>query len=244
MTELLLVLVPIALVDSTSMLPVAVPVMLAMLAGPRGLAACVAFLLGIFAVYLPCGIVIALGLGAVFERFGEVLAEAWAKTPGTGDLALQIAIGLLLLAFGWKLVGARQKRGERAAERTGLGPPEALALGAGLMLVGMPGALPYFAAVDQILRADASATGAVLALLWYNALFLLPLALVPVLRLVLGARSQPFFDAVSRFSEVWGQRLIAAALLLLGALLVGDGVGWFLGRPLLPLPPPPPGTQA
>ena len=109
------------------------------------------------------------------------------------------------------------------------------------MIVGMPGALPYFAALDQILRADASATGAVLALLWYNAVFLLPLVLVPVLSLVLGARSQPFFDAVSRFSEVWGRRLIAAALLLLGGLLVADGLGWFLGRPLFPLPPPPPG---
>jgi cytochrome c biogenesis protein CcdA len=224
------------------MLPLGIPVMLAMLAAPRGLAACVAFLFGIFAVYLPCGIVIALGLGAVFEKLGEVLAEAWAKTPGTSDLALQIAIGVALLAFGWKLTEARQKRGERAAKRTGLGALQAFTLGAGLMLVGMPGALPYFAAVDQILRADASITGAVLALLWYNVIFLLPLALVPVLRLVLGARSQPFFDAVSRLSEVWGRRLIAAVLLVLGGLLVVDGVGWFLGRPLLPLPPPPPGS--
>ncbi|MBW1687344.1 MAG: GAP family protein [Deltaproteobacteria bacterium] len=241
MTELLLVLVPIALVDSTSMLPIGVPVMLAMLAAPRGPTACVAFLLGIFAVYLPCGIAIALGLGAVFERLGAWLAEAWARTPGTSDLALQIAIGGALLAFGWKLAGTRQKRGERAAERSGLAPPQAFTLGAGLMIVGMPGALPYFAAVDQILRADVSATGAVLAVLWYNAVFLLPLILVPVLRLVLGARSQPFFDAVSRFSEVWGRRLIAAVLLLLGGLLVADGLGWFLGRPLFPLPPPPPG---
>jgi hypothetical protein len=30
-----------------------------------------------------CGIVLALGLGAVFDRLAEVLAEAWAKTPGT-----------------------------------------------------------------------------------------------------------------------------------------------------------------
>jgi hypothetical protein len=100
------------------MLPLGVPVTLAMLAAPRGLAACVAFLLGILAIYLPCGIVIALG-----------------------------------------------------------------------------------------------------------------------------ARSQPFFDAVSRFSEVWGRRLIAAALLVLGGLLVADGVGWFFGRPLLPLPPPTPGIE-
>lgn len=83
MAELLLVLVPIALVDSTSMLPLGVPVMLAMLAAPRGLAACVAFLLGILTVYLACGIVIALGPGAVFEHLGEVLAEVWAKTPGS-----------------------------------------------------------------------------------------------------------------------------------------------------------------
>jgi cytochrome c biogenesis protein CcdA len=241
MTELLLVLASIALVDSTSMLPLGIPVMLAMLAAPRGLAACVAFLLGILAVYLPSGIIIALGLGAVFERVGEALAEALTKTPGTSDLALQIAIGVALLAFGWKLSGTRQKRAEKAAQRTGLGLLESFTLGAGLMIVGMPGALPYFAAVDQILRADTSTSGAVLALAWYNAVFLLPLALVPVLRVALGGRSQPFFDAVSRFFEVWGRRLIAAVLLLLGGLLVVDGVGWFLGHPLFPLPPPPPG---
>jgi hypothetical protein len=31
---------------------------------------------------------------------------------------------------------------------------------------------------------------------------------------------------------------------VLGGLLVVDGVGWFLGRPLFPLPPPPPGAGA
>ena len=239
MTELLFVLAPIALVDSTSMLPLGIPVMVAMLGARGGERSCTAFLAGIFSVYLPFGIVLAVGLDAVLERIQDDV-QRWASTPpGALSLGIQLVIGLALLAFGWKLAAARVKRKERAPEKP-LPPAAAFSLGAGLMLVGMPGAVPYFAAVDQVLRADVSVTGAVLAMLFYNAVFLLPLAAVPVLRILLRERSQPIFDAVDRFLEVWGQRVVTVILLVLGGVLVADAVGWYLGRPVLPVPPPPP----
>jgi cytochrome c biogenesis protein CcdA len=238
-TELLLVLTPIALVDSTSMLPLGIPVLVAMLGARGGERSCAAFLAGIFAVYFPFGVVLAVGFGAVLDRIQDDV-QRWASTPpGALDLGIQLMIGLTLLAFGWKLAVAREKRKERAPAKPLL-PSASFSLGAGLMLVGMPGAVPYFAAVDQLLRADVSVTGGVLAMLFYNAVFLLPLAAVPVLRILLRERSQPIFDAVNRFLEIWGRRIVTAILLGLGGVLVADAVGWFLGRPVLPVPPPPP----
>ena len=40
----------------------------------------------------------------------------------------------------------------------------------------MPGALPYFAAIDLILKEDLPLVSAGLALLYYNLVFVLPLA--------------------------------------------------------------------
>jgi cytochrome c biogenesis protein CcdA len=109
------------------------------------------------------------------------------------------------------------------------------------MLVGMPGAFPYFAAVDQIVRADPSPTGAVLLLLYYNAVFLLPLAALPILRVTLGARADRFFGRLAPVVERWGHRMVVAVLVGIGVVGVADGVGWLLGHPLLPVPPPPAG---
>ena len=241
MTELLLVLTPIALVDSTSMLPIGIPVMLAMLAAPRGQSARASAFLARDLRRLPAvsGSSSTLGLDAVLGRIQDDV-QRWASTPpGALDLGIQLVIGCALLAFGWKLAVAREKRKERAPAKP-LSPSAAFSLGAGLMLVGMPGAVPYFAAVDQVLRADVSVAAGVLAMLVYNAVFLLPLATVPVLRILLRERSQPIFDAVNRFLEIWGRRIVTAILLGLGGVLVADAVGWFLGRPVLPVPPPPP----
>ena len=103
----------------------------------------------------------------------------------------------------------------------------------------MPGAFPYFAAVDQILRFDVDIGFAFVALLYYNAVFLLPLAALLVLRALLGARADRLFAWLAPALARWGHRLIVVVLLAIGLVAVADAIGWFLGYPLLPLPPPP-----
>ena len=60
----------------------------------------------------------------------------------------------------------------------------------GLTLAGVPGALPYFGAIDQILRADLALLPSLLALLFYNLVFLLPLATIVLVRVLLPKRSE------------------------------------------------------
>jgi hypothetical protein len=80
-----------------------------------------------------------------------------------------------------------------------------------------------------------------LLLLYYNAVFLLPLAALPIVRATLGARADRFFARLAPVVERWGHRLVVAVLVGIGLVGVADGVGWFLGVPLLPIPPPPSG---
>ena len=118
-----------------------------------------------------------------------------------------------------------------------MSPGQAFALGAGLTVVGLPSALPYLGAIDQILRADLGITASGFALFFYNAVFLLPLAVLPVVLLLFPARSEDVFRCVSAVLEDWGHRLIVGVLVFIGAVLVADGIGWFLGYPLLQVAP-------
>jgi hypothetical protein len=113
-------------------------------------------------------------------------------------------------------------------------PFRAFSVAAGLTLIGLPGALLYFAAIDQILRADLTALGIVKAVLYYNVVYLLPLMLIILSRRLLGTRVDPIFRAVAHFFERRGKQLIFFALLGVGVVLATDAVTWFLGFPLLP----------
>ncbi len=118
-----------------------------------------------------------------------------------------------------------------------MSPARVFLLAAGLNLLGLPGALPYLGAIDLILRADLPLPTMVLALAYYSVVFIMPLAAIVAVRAVLAERSAPIFDAVNRFFDTWGRRLLVALILILGVLLVVDGVGWFLGHPLIPVAP-------
>ncbi len=235
MLELLVLLIPVALVDSLSVWPACVVPMAIALGGPRPAATAFAFVSGIVAVYLPLGVGLALGLSSVIEAINERAREFWYH-PDTLDMWLGLAIGLVMMALGWKVGVARTNRAERASRAAppSLSPAAAFALGAGLTIAGAWGALPYFAAVDQILKLDPSTAGAVGALAWYNLAFVSPLLAFAALRPLLGARADVILERVNALVARWGRRVLVVALALFGAVIAADSVGWLLGRPLLP----------
>ena len=233
MTGLLIVLASIALLDSLSVIPLAVVPLAAILAGPRPLNGSASLLAGIFAVYALCGAVILLGLDTLFDAVGPSLKRWW-NDPDTLDLILQLAIGAAMIGFGWKLAAAREEHGERGAGQA-VGPVRAFAIGAGITAVGLPGALPYFGAIDQILRADPTFAQMTLALLFYNLVFVSPLIALVALRWLFPERSERLLRGVASITGRWGRRLIVAVLLVLGGILIADAVAWFFGYPLLPI---------
>ena len=231
--QLLLVLGSIALLDSTSIVPLCVVPLATILGGNRPILSSTAFLMGVFIVYLCCGLLLLAGFDALFQIVGAELAQRW-KHPDTLDLLLQVTLGSVMIAFAWKLANTRQTHGEHGATGS-MAPGQSFILGSVLTVIGLPGAFPYFGAIDQILRVGPKPTVAAITLVFYNLMFILPLVCLIIMKVYLGKASDLVFQRVAQFSELWGRRLIVSVLFLVGIALLVDGLGWFLGYPMLPV---------
>jgi len=151
MLNLLYVLTPIALLDSTSITPLSIVPMALLLAGRRPYVTVSAFLLGLYVSYLVMALGFLFGLSQVFEQLNTWFTNKL-QNPDALDLLLQIGIGLILIFFGARIATKRkQKTGQREAPAPAT-PAKAFVFAVGLNVVGFPGAVPYFAAADQILR--------------------------------------------------------------------------------------------
>jgi len=233
MVDLMLVLTPIALLDSTSIIPLTIVLLVMLLGGPSPLPRSAALLGGIFVTNAVCGLLILFGLQNVFDAINAYALRVW-QDPNTEELVLQLLIGLVLVVFGVRIARARKGSTETKAPAA-MTAGQALLAGAGLTIVGLPGAVPYLAAIDLILRSDLRTSQGIIAIIFYNVAFTVPLAAILLSRLVLGERSRVFLEGVRGFLDRWGQRVVVSLMLVLGALLIIDGVGWFLGHPILPV---------
>jgi cytochrome c biogenesis protein CcdA len=233
MVTLLLILTPVALLDSISMIPLCVAPLAAILGGSRPTLGAVSFSGGIFLVYLGSGFLLLLGLDTLFNALGSGVSR-WLNQPNTLELLLQIAVGVVMVGFAWKLTKAREIHVDRGASGT-ISPSQGFVLGTVLTLVGLPGAFPYFGAIDQILRADLGYAGGGFALLFYNIVFLLPFVALLIVRFLFPTRSEEICQRVAFVVTHWGRKLIVALLVCLGIVFVADGIGWFVGQPLLPV---------
>jgi cytochrome c biogenesis protein CcdA len=104
----------------------------------------------------------------------------------------------------------------------------------GVNLIGIPFAVPYFGAIAQILRADLSEAGSLLALAGYNLLYALPFALVILARWRFGARAEGPLRTLNGWMERGSSILVPFLLLGLGALFAADALAFLLaGVPLI-----------
>jgi len=231
--ELLGVLTPIAFLDAGSIIPVAIVPMAVFLATARPYETSSGYVAGIFLPYLGFGVVIAFGLGWVIEGLDTWFQRFYAD-PNVVELVVQVVLGLAAVWFGARMLS---KPAEQATDRPKreTTPADAFALGAGTILVGLPGALPYFAAIDQVLRSDLNPGSNVIALMYYNVIIVAPLLGMIVLHALMGDASRPLFERIAAFSSRWGGRAFAILLLIFGALLVVDGVSYLaFDYPILP----------
>lgn len=103
------VLVVLALVDSTSFGTLLIPVWLLMSPGRPRPGRMLAYLATVAGCYLAVGIVVMLGAGALFDRYGDALDSRPA-------MLVQLLLGLGLFAISWRFDG---KRAAARAERRG-----------------------------------------------------------------------------------------------------------------------------
>ena len=213
--EIWTVLFPILLTDVVN--PVLFAFMVYAAGNDRPVALSSSMLAGPTAAYFGAGIVLALFMEKITGYFAN---------PRAIDFVIGLLIGLALI---WLAFGSKKDSGKRPDEDT----PQftvlsAFGFGAVINFIGIPFAVPYFAAIDQILKADFTAAQAVLVLLSYNLAYALPFAMVPLLSAVMGARARPVLARVNALLDRVSGFLMPLLLGGVGLALVADAVTYFI----------------
>lgn len=215
MLDLWSVLLPILLADVVN--PVLFAFMVYAVGTDRPLINSGAVLLGHTTAYFGFGIALALAFDTI---------AGWLANPTAIDYGLGLLIGVLLLWVAWRSRGScKQEKTETQVES--LTPMKAFGIGAIINIIGLPFALPYFAALDQILKADLSVLDSVLVLGGYNLGYALPFLVVPALTIALGERSRPVLARINEKVDRVSTYLMPLMLGLVGIALVADAIRYF-----------------
>ena len=233
MFELLLTLTSISLLDSLSAVPIALIPLAIILNGRTPLKGSIGFISGGFIVYFIFGIFILMGLDTLIDEYAELFISYVKSEPDCVELVIQIFIGFLMIYFAWQFSSKAPQNRNIKSYDSDITPVQAFSLSASINIIGMWGALPYFAAMAQILKADLETTSMLWILAYYNFVFALPLIGFIILRVLMGDRATLVLTKMTDFFTHWGKQLIVFSLYLLGPLLIADGIGWFTGYPIL-----------
>ncbi|MBT8127246.1 MAG: hypothetical protein HKP12_01005 [Gammaproteobacteria bacterium] len=215
MNDLWAVLVPILLADIVN------PVLFAFLVYAAGtkkpVSTSTALLLGHTAAYFAAGIVIAIGLEQIENRL---------VNPKPVDFAFEFFVGVLLLWIGTRTRnGSAQHPESDAKDLTCI---TAFFLGAVVNFIGIPFAIPYFAALSQILKADITTAQAWGSLVAYNLAYALPFTVVPIMRALVGEKSRRFFETINDFLNKASSVIMPALLIVLGVVLIIDAAYYYV----------------
>ena len=183
-------------------------------------------LLGWFFTYFAAGILLALGLDAIID---------FLKNPRPIDFVVETVLGLLLIGLGVHVArsGQPQRKGQEFANADTLTAGTSFWIGASINLIGMPFAIPYFAVLGQILKADLDWLPALMVLLIYNLLYIFPFSLLILIRLIYRQESAALFKSISDGMERLSGILMPVLLFLVGGVLLADAFVFFsTGDPL------------
>jgi cytochrome c biogenesis protein CcdA len=99
----------------------------------------------------------------------------------------------------------------------------ALVFGAGIVLVELPTAIPYFAVIATVVGSDRAAATQVVLLAIFNLCFVLPLLGILALRTLAGERALGLLERIRARVDRWLATLAPGLVLLVGLVLVGIG---------------------
>ena len=215
MLELWVILTPILLADVVN--PVLFAFMVYAVGTDRPLSNSISALLGHTAAYLSFGIILALSFNII---------KAGLANPKPVDYIISLIVGILLLWVAWR---SRSKTADKKdkPQVEELTPLKSFTIGAIINIIGLPFALPYFAAVDQILKAELTVTSSVIVLVGYNLLYALPFLVVPVLVMMMGENSRPVLARINEKVDRVSTYLMPLLLGFVGMALVLDALLYF-----------------
>ncbi|MFN8378565.1 MAG: GAP family protein [Anaerolineae bacterium] len=224
MQNLLLVLLPIAVVDSFN--PTATAMIVLLLAMPKPVARVSAAIAGFGLAYFAFGVLVVLGASSLIAQ-----VSAWFASPPPLYYLFQLVLGLALLAFAVRQFRARSDGGEQVEvpSTRWLGSPVvAFGLGAALNISELPTAFPYLAALERVTLSGVGVAGVVLALAAYAFIFVLPLLIILLLYVRLRERAAPIIERINESVRRGSRPLIIGLSFLLGGALLVDSLSFLL----------------
>jgi cytochrome c biogenesis protein CcdA len=212
-----LIVILIGLGDSLNPATLGPAMYLATLEHPRR--ALAQFLIGFVAVNLVGGLLILLGPG-------ELILSLVPKPRPVTKHILEVVAGVALIAISIGLWSGRRTLGRRKPPTFQSGGRSGVKLGAGIALIELPSALPYFAAIAVIIGSGAAIPGKILMLVLYNVAFVLPvIAILVALIVARDGTKEPLAKVNDWIVKRWPVALAALAGLLGTAILVVGVVG-------------------
>jgi hypothetical protein len=233
MFELLLTLTTISLLDSLSAVPIALIPLAIILNGRRPITGSLGFISGGFIVYFIFGIFILMGMDTLIDEYADRFIRYMKSEPDCVELVIQILIGFIMIYFAWQFSRKAPQDSKTKTYDSDITPVQAFTLSASINIIGLWGALPYFAAMAQILKADLETPSMIWILAYYNFIFALPLIGFIVLRALMGNRATALLNKITIVFSHWGKQIFVYSLYFLGPLLIADGIGWFIDYPIL-----------
>jgi cytochrome c biogenesis protein CcdA len=219
MLQLAGVVIAVGLADSLN--PSTVGPALYLAAARNGAWRVTLFALGVFAVNLVVGIVLAIGPG-------RLLISLVPHPQHTVRHVIELVAGVMLLGVAVALWVGRRSLARRELPLRSGGGGSALVAGGSIAAVELPTAVPYLAIIAAIVASSANVPQEIGLLALYCAAFVAPLLAIVVILLVAGERA----EAPLQRAAAWLQRrwpVVLASLLL----LVGAGLAVFGGAGLI-----------
>jgi cytochrome c biogenesis protein CcdA len=228
MHTLLASVVAIAALDSLN--PTAVALQIYLLSTPKPMGRAIVFTLGVFSAYWVCGLLVTCG-------FGQLITTMIANFNGSFSedylYVGQLLIGIVLLSLGLRLEISTSANSEKRPQNLTIS--RTFLLGLGVTIWEFPTALPYLAAIEQIVRArlDLFTTMSVLAL--YNLIFILPLIVLVIIYSLFQQQSASLLDRINRSIATWSPKILRVLIIGLGIILIVDSLAYSFGQPFLQL---------
>jgi cytochrome c biogenesis protein CcdA len=220
LTRLALIVISIGLADSMNPSTVGPALYLATTRHARRQIA--EFAIGIFAVNLIGGTLIALGPG-------QLLLAVVPDPSATAKDVIEVIVGAAIIVGATALWSQRRRLRTRTLPGITRRSGPALALGAGISLLELPTAFPYFAAIAAIVASDQAVPQQFALLVLFNLAFVLPVLTILFVVLAFGPRA----DRVLKVASDWLQRewpvVLAALGLVVGVAILGFGVMGLMG---------------
>ncbi|WP_283136088.1 GAP family protein [Rhizohabitans arisaemae] len=226
----LLALIGLALLDSTSIGTLFIPVWLLLSPGRINVGRILVYLGTVTAFYLGAGILLTLGAGPVIEAVGEAVDE---RTLLWGQLALGAGLFALSYRFDPKRrpAGGRITRWRERVTSDSGSPTLLMGLALIAALAEVATMLPYLAAIGLISTSELSLPLMIAVLAGYCLVMVVPAVILLGARLGAAARVEPLLGRIDTWITEKGSSWTGWALAIVGFMLTANAAV------LLRLPP-------